>query len=408
APTAEQRLAKAPTQREKDFLASLEKLYGPAAKSERDQAYHDALQEMYGKYPGDHEVASLYALSILGLTNGNRDFRNYMRAASIAEEVFAENPRHPGAAHYLIHSYDDPIHAPLGLRAARVYNKIAPNASHAQHMISHIYVALGHWDESSTANEKAWAVSQARVKRKKLGINQLDFHSFFWLHYSYLQQGRHRQAQAMLQTLEEARQSPEGGRLGSYYGRMRAQQVIETQGRLTSLPPSGGGFHDHFGDALEALYAGRASQAESLLGKMAPENPAAQLVKKELQGLILLSKGSQQIALGLLREAAAEEDGMPLSYGPPMPSKPTHELLGEVLLRLGRPAEAQHEFEAALQRAPRRALSLLGLARSARQAGAPETAAEAEATLRAVWKKADPEVLELLEGLKEAPSGATR
>ncbi len=215
APTLEGRLAKAPTAREKDFLRTLEALYGPGDKTARDLAYSEALQEMHEEYPEDLDVASFYALSILGLTNGTRDHRNYMRAASVAEEVFARNPEHPGGVHYLIHSYDDPIHAPLGLRAARVYAGIAPTASHAQHMISHIYVALGRWDESSTANETAWSVSQERVKQKGLGMGQLDFHSFSWLHYSYLQQGRYREAEEMLKVVETASQAALAARIES-------------------------------------------------------------------------------------------------------------------------------------------------------------------------------------------------
>ena len=94
------------------------------------------MRKLSERYPDDLEAASFYALSILGTAQGERDFRIYMRAAAVVEEVFDRNPRHPGAVHYLIHSYDDPVHAPLGLRAARVYAEIAPAASHAQHMTS--------------------------------------------------------------------------------------------------------------------------------------------------------------------------------------------------------------------------------------------------------------------------------
>ena len=96
-------------------------------------------------------------------------------------------------------------------------------------------------------------------------------------------------------------------------------------------------------------------------------------------------------------EAAAMEDEMPMSFGPPLPSKPSHELLGELLLELGRPAEARKQFEASLERAPLRALSLLGLARACERSGDSAVAKETWATLRQVWHQAEPKTLRLLE-----------
>ena len=401
APTLEARLAKAPTPREKDFLASLEALWGPGDKTARDQAYHDALAKMYEKYSGDHEVASLYALSILGLTNGTRDFRNYMRAASIVEMVFGQNPQHPGAAHYMIHSYDDPIHAPLGLRAAATYAKIAPAASHAQHMVSHIYVALGQWDEAVQANEQAWEVSNQRRQRKRLGIGQLDFHSYSWLHYSYLQQGRYQDAHEMLETVVEVHRSDDKGRLGSYYNRMRAGQVIESRDWNASLPPSLETDQDIFADALVALGTGHIDKARLLVGRFSGNSPAMQIMKKEMQALLLHKTGKSDQAIALLTEATAQEEGMALSYGPPNPMKPSHELLGEILLELGRPEEAVEVFQKTLERAPRRALSLLGLARAAKRSGQRRLAHESYSDLVKVWHRADPR-----PELREARQGA--
>jgi tetratricopeptide (TPR) repeat protein len=201
APTAEERRAKAPTERERGYLGALELLYAEGDKVERDLAYSRAMGELAGRYPDDLEARAFFALSILGTAQGVRDFGVYMRAGAVAEEVFAADPRHPGAPHYLIHSYDDPIHAPLGVRAARVYAKIAPAASHAQHMISHIYVALGLWEESVEANVKAVEVSAERRERKALGVDALNYHALHWLEYSYLQLGRFEDARALLERM---------------------------------------------------------------------------------------------------------------------------------------------------------------------------------------------------------------
>ena len=160
---AEARRAKATTEKEKDWLGAVERLYGggdastslSAGKLARDLAYADAMKRMLDKYPADDEVRSFYALALLGTSHGGRDFSIYMRAAALVEQVYAKNHLWPGAAHYLIHAYDDPIHAPLGLRYADAYSKIAPAASHALHMPSHIYVAMGMWDESAGINERS-------------------------------------------------------------------------------------------------------------------------------------------------------------------------------------------------------------------------------------------------------------
>jgi len=156
--TPEARQAKAPTQREKLYLHSIEVLYGDGTKAERDQKYESAMADLHWKFPEDVDATSFYALAILGSADQGRDFATYMRAAAVLEEIFPQNPRHPGVVHYLIHCYDDPIHAPLGLRAARIYSKIAPAAGHAQHMTSHIFLALGMWDDVVKANETATAV----------------------------------------------------------------------------------------------------------------------------------------------------------------------------------------------------------------------------------------------------------
>src|SRR5438132_2128364 len=143
--TPEARLAKALTEREKLYLQSIEVLFGDGAKEERDRRYESVLAELHRKFPEDVDAASFYALAILGTAEHGRAFASYMRAAAVLEEVSPQHPRHPGVVHYLIHSYDDSIHAPLGLRAARIYAKIAPEAGQAQHMTTQLFRALGTW-----------------------------------------------------------------------------------------------------------------------------------------------------------------------------------------------------------------------------------------------------------------------
>ena len=229
APTSEARLAKAPTAREKEWVASLDALYGPGDKLARDLAYAEAMRRMYEKYPGDNEVAAFYALALLGTSHGGRDYAIYMKAAAIVEQVYSKNPQHPGAAHYLIHSYDDPIHAPLGLRYADAYSKIAPAASHALHMPSHIYFALGMWDEAAAINERSVKAADARRAGKKLDVEARGFHALLWLVYGYAQQGRYDEARVVLQQIEADAAKSGSVRTRSHLALARAAWLIETR-----------------------------------------------------------------------------------------------------------------------------------------------------------------------------------
>src|SRR6266446_6548021 len=245
APKLETRLAKAPTEREKLYLRSIEVLFGDGTKEERDRRYESVLAELHRKSPEDVDAAAFYALAILGTAEHGRDFATYMRAAAVLEEVFPQHPRHPGVVHYLIHSYDDSIHAPLGLRAARIYAKIAPEAGHAQHMTSHIFLALGMWDDEVKANETAVAMGN-RLRQKAGRPPGWCGHYNEWLEYGYMQQGRVADARRVLegcrQVVERAVAPHEntpgnntmGGMMSSNmlvesYADMRANFVIDAQ-----------------------------------------------------------------------------------------------------------------------------------------------------------------------------------
>jgi tetratricopeptide (TPR) repeat protein len=396
APTPEARAAEAGTDKERDWLAAVEALYGEGDKQARDYDYRDAMRRMYDRYPGDHEVAAFYALSWLGTSHDGRDFAKYMRAAAIVEPVFDENPDHPGAAHYLIHSYDDPIHAPLGLPAARAYSKIAPAAAHAQHMTSHIFVATGMWEDVVAANEVARDVQNAR--NAELGRSPVDCgHYNSWLQYGYLQLGRIEAATREMAVCREAMEEGSGGS-AAYFANMRARQVLDTgnwelAAKLTvdvSGLGSGRANYD-FTTGFAALELGDIDTARQMAASLegATEGAAA-ILALELDAMLALQDGKINEALADLREATALEESLPFEFGPPAVIKPSHELLGEVLLQLERHDEAADAFEQALARAPRRTASLIGLAHAAAATGDTRKADEIRAELHEIWRNADP------------------
>ncbi|MDP9176269.1 MAG: hypothetical protein M3O61_01175 [Gemmatimonadota bacterium] len=396
APTRAARKARAPTAREQAYLDAVEILYGDGSKPRRDTLYSAAMERVVKAHPGDMEAQAFHALSLLGLNQAVRDVPAYLRAGAIAEEVFRRNPDHPGAAHYIIHAYDDPMHAPRGLRAARAYSKIAPGAAHAQHMTTHIFLAMGMWDDVVTQNEIASGHHDAWTAN----------HYTLWLNYAYLQQGRYADARKMIDMIRE-HMGAKGGRGMWSLTEMRARYVVDTEnwdvpsawatdvdqlgadGRtawalVTGLGAARRGDREGINLALKAVSTAR------LVRGSASEDPASDIDELELKALARLSEGAKHEAVALMRQATAREDAMPVDYGPPALFKPTHELLGEMLLQIGRPEEAQMEFRRALTLAPKRARSLLGLAQASVAAGDKASASEAYSTLRAIWHKADP------------------
>ena len=149
---------------------AVEILYGEGGKAQRDTLYADAMRALAEMHPEDHEATAFYSLALLGLSQGDRNVPTYLQAAEVAKPVFEQNNDHPGAAHYIIHSYDDPSNASKGLEAARAYSVIAPDAGHAQHMTSHIFLAMGMWDDVIRANINATAVVERNQESVARGV----------------------------------------------------------------------------------------------------------------------------------------------------------------------------------------------------------------------------------------------
>ena len=398
-PTAAERLARVPTERERDWFETVEVLYGDGPKRERDFRYRDAMRRLAEKYPDDHEAAALHALSLLGTAHDGRDFAIYMKAAAVAQPVFEANPMHPGAVHYIIHAFDDPIHAPLGLPAARAYSGIAPDAAHAQHMTSHIFVALGLWDDVVTANVRARDVENEGLERKGRRPNRCG-HYTSWLHYGHLQLGRLEDAAAGMAACHDRVGDDPSRDEARHFVTMRARAVIDAgdwaaANALTADLEAFPGLalpHD-FVDAMAALRTGDpdgAARLRSRHGEPGDEgDPRRGILLLELDGLIALAGGDAVAGIALLEEAADREEALPYRFGPPATLMPPHELLATELAALGRHAEARGAWEEQLARTPKRTQSLLGLARTTVALGDEAAAREAYAALAEVWAGAD-------------------
>jgi tetratricopeptide (TPR) repeat protein len=422
--TSAERLAKAKTEREKDYLRAIDVLYfSPTTKAGRDSAYADEQGRLAKRYPNDADAQLFHALALLSLFP--RTDSTYVRAAGIAEKVMRDHPQHPGALHYVIHAYDDPAHARQGLAAARLYAKVAPDAPHAQHMTSHIFIALGMWDDVVAANETAIR-TVAKTNSVTVAGAASCGHGGIWLHYAYLQQGRFADARRLSSACRDraARSmSAAGG-----YAEMRMQYIVDAEPSEPRLAPIADvskappfvEFTQNFGTAYDALRRGDTATTPALLTRlhelrmalsaspmaaMMPEGLGeADVVEQELRAQSLLRRGNTADAVAILRKATAQEDALPFEFGPPEIEKPSHELLGEVLLASGQASEARREFELALKRTPGRSLTLLDLARACRAAGDSTAATSAYRKLAANWHSADSTIAsarEVREGARE-------
>ena len=406
--TPAERLAKALTAREKDYLRTLAVLYSNVGtKPGRDSAYAKAAAQLAKTYPDDVDAQLFHALSLLSLFP--RTDSTYLRAGAIAMKVMRAHPQHPGALHYVIHAYDDPAHARLALDAARRYSKVAPNAAHAQHMTSHIFVALGMWDDVVVANEAALRTDDSRAGGVTTAAPNCR-HYAMWLQYAYLQQGRLADARRMMDACRAASTGSPDAAAG--YGEMRLRYVIDVDEPGREVIGGPGNKHWpalvqfilDFATAYDALRRGdtagvrpmidRMREARrSISGAMAKRMPemvdAMAVDEDELRALRLLRRGRNDDAIALLRRAAAADDAIPFMFGPPAVPKPPHELLGETLLSLGRAGEARHELELALARTPGRSLTLMALSRASRAAGDTAAASAAYRQLMANWHRGD-------------------
>ena len=405
APTLEGRLAKAHTEKEKAFLEAVNQLfYAPGEKLARDNAYSQAMARMYDRWPDDHEVAVFYALSLLGTVRpADKGFRRQALAASIALRVFQENPNHPGAAHFVIHAFDDPDHAILALPAARVYARIAPAAPHALHMPSHIFVQLGMWQDVVASNVVAYKAAVDLIARTHRPEGREDFHTLSWLEYANLMLGKFDEARKNVDLAKQAAErNPHNANIAQQYHTMLARYILET-GKWEKIPMEGqmDAPADHermpgmaggdgawtFIGGLSAAKLGDPAQAErarASLSKMRQRmesggdayaaKPFA-IMENEVAAAVQLAHGGKSEALRLAKQAVDIEATLAAPSGPPEPIKPALEFYGEVLLDAGRPAEAATAFEQQLLRTAKRTPSVEGLARAAAKGGGPAVAA---------------------------------
>jgi hypothetical protein len=412
-----------------DAVAALYRAGGAGMKADRDKAYMNAMAQVYAKYPDD-ETKLFYALSMLAtIEEGSPWSPQQDLAARLIEQVYADEAHHPGALHYMIHVYDDPVHATQGLEAARAYAAAAPAVPHALHMPSHIFTRLGYWDQSAATNEKAWQVSESDVKAARRSGAYRDFHSLNYLQYAYIQLGRYADAKRLTEIFAaQYRDLPDKStpadtpdlevrhlrgrtiyalpdRVVYGYFDTLARYIIEAGDwqQASSLPPVPVS-RDFAAMRLliEAMSAAKQKEAAAAraaadrivaLANQAGQRPLAQEVltiqAKVAEAEAALAGGDRKNAITNMDDAARIEDSIYALSQPPCPPIPVHELYGTMLLEMNRPAQAYQQFADSLKRTPGRPKAIYGLAQSAEALRDNATAAREYARFLELWRNAD-------------------
>jgi len=405
--------------REKDYLAAIGTYYRDYDKIDhrtRAQAYEKAMEQLSTRYPEDREAAVFYALALNATAPPtDKTYANVRKAGAILEKVYAEQPNHPGVAHYIIHSYDYPPLAGQGLVAARGYAKIAPAVPHAQHMPSHIFTRLGLWQESIDSNLASANAGKAYYTRQgKTTVWDQTLHALDYVVYAYLQTGQDKRARAVLEDLRAIpKAEPENFAAAYAYAAIPARIALEQHrwSEAASLTPGTPSFPWEQFAWAQAITAFTRAVGAARTGDVAAARADAQkldsyhaslvgakqtywaeqvdIQRQTAAAWVARAEGKNDEAVKLMRAAAAQEDATEKHPVTPAPVIPARELLGNLLLEVNQPAQALLEFEASSQRDPNRLNGILGAARAAELSGDGAKAKALYARAVALCDKAD-------------------
>jgi hypothetical protein len=380
------------TPRERAYIAALSTFYArpdhPYQK--RVTAYSGAMAKLAERNPDDHEAAAFYALSLLAAEpDHDQTHANRTQAAEILEKLFAQEPNHPGVAHYLIHTYDTPEMAEKGLPAAHKYAQLAPAAPHALHMPSHIFARLGLWQDDIDSNLASIAATRKEAAMH-LGGEGHQFHAMDFLVYADLQTGREQEARKII---DEVRAMPPmkdmygmGDPRPWFLSGTEAAYALElhrwTEAATLALTNEGNDF-DHSmtftARAIGAARSGNAQQAEKEIAQLAGIQKKLQAARKKdpepyeavsdeltiARAWLAHAEGRDDEAVRLLRPIADKEQG----EAEATQGIPVHEMIGDMLLEAKRPGEALVEYQATLKTNPGRFDALFGAATAATAIG---------------------------------------
>ncbi|HMI50534.1 MAG TPA: hypothetical protein VK525_03415 [Candidatus Saccharimonadales bacterium] len=415
----------AKTERERAYITAVAKLYADFANTTQQArllAYRDAMAGLAAQYPEDHEAVIFYALALAASEEPtDKTYASRLKAGALLEALFVKEPEHPGLAHYIIHTYDVPPLAARALGAAQRYSTIAPDAPHALHMPSHTFTRVGDWQESIDSNRAASAAA------RREGQTGEELHALDYQAYAYLQTAQDRAVGQLVESLPEVRARfnpkimvsgaapPSAGyfalaAIPARYALERQDWKAAAHLEVRESPFPYTEAMTHFARGLAAARLGdvaAARRAREALAKIHEQllqstegywAGQVEVQRRAVAAWTALAEGNTDGALREMKSAAELEDGSEKSAVTPGPLAPSRELLGEMLLQLNQPGQALEQFEATLEREPRRFRALYGAARAAQRTDDRAKSRKYFAELLLVCARADkPERKEILE-----------
>ena len=410
----------AKTPRERAYIDAMEAYWRGGTTVEhltRARAYEAAMADLHQRYPDDTEGAIFYALALNEAADPtDTTYASQIKAGRILEAVFAQQPDHPGVAHYLIHTYDYAPLAQRGLPAARRYAALAPSSAHALHMPSHVFSMLGYWQDSIESNIAALAASKA-YSEKNLGGLVLWTHQWDFMVYAYLQGSRDLHAKQVLDernAVEPKNVAATNIAFSSGYAAIPVRYAIErgqwAEARALDAPATTYPYIEAITAFARGIGAARSDDAtaarqeadklQAIRTRLLEAKDTYWAEQTEILRLAIVAwagRNNQASALQLMRSAADLEDTSVKHIAMENRLVPMRELLGELLLEAGQPAAALREFERSLQNAPNRFRSFYGAAQAAVRAGDTAKARANYEKLVALCERADSERPELTE-----------
>jgi hypothetical protein len=420
--------------READYLEAIATIYDhwdSLDHQTRVLKFENASLALYNKYPNETESAVFYALALRAAADpSDKSFVKQKKAGDMLEAIFANQPDHPGIAHYIIHTYDYPELAELALPAARKYASIAAASAHAQHMPSHIFTRLGLWSESVASNLNSVSAAQCYGEKMNMkGHWDEELHGLDYLMYAYLQQGNDTKANEQFDYFKSVKAiAPEAGKGAFSLAAIPARCAIERRdwkvAAALEFSPAISSWDRYpweksnitFAKILGAVHTKNIAAAKDELKVL--QNSYEALVKakenyksnflaiqiKASEAWIKFAEGDAAAAVSLMTAAADMEDKTEKHSVSPGEIVPARELLGDLFMAMNEPAKALEAYEADLTRHPRRFNGLYGAAQAAEKLKDRKKATEYYLQLKDVTTDSNcsrPEILVMNTFLKD-------
>jgi tetratricopeptide (TPR) repeat protein len=411
------------TPRERALIEALSVRYtgDPTDRRANDQKYAAAMRRLYERFPDDLDVAMLYVEAAMDVrpwqywTPDGRPYQGIAEIVSVTEEVIRRNPLHPLALHLYIHLIE-PTSAPQRAEAAADgLVGLMPAAGHIVHMPSHIYHRIGRYADAIRSNELAMQADESYIAQcRAQGLYPMAYypHNIHFLWFSATADG---QSDRAIKAARKAAAQIDDAALAQMF--MLAAFRVVPYWALTRFerwdemlreprPPANAFLRGAWHYARGLAYVGKRQlpaaerelkavriilEDETLNQPLLSPTTARSVLAigpEVLAGEIAAARGRFEEAIEHLSTAVRLEDS--LVYTEPSEwHYPPRIALGAVLLRAGRPAEAETVYWNDLVRNRENGWALFGLMQSLEAQGKTAGARHVQKRFNAAWARAD-------------------